>query len=94
MTASLPTRPADTPFGPDRGIDPARAVIVQAWRRLGLIASGAVASVQIARMATALNTLTDAQLAGIGIARHEIYTHAERLVLTGPGSATPAAPQR
>ena len=72
-----------------RGVDPARAAIVQAWRRLGLIASGAVTAAQIARMAATLNEFTDADLAAIGIQRHQIYTHAERLVLTGGGDAGP-----
>lgn len=82
-TTTLSPGSAAAPLGAARGIDPARTAIVQAWRRLGIIASGAVTSAQIARMAATLNELTDAQLAAIGIARHEIYTHAEKLVLTG-----------
>ena len=68
--------------GTPRGIDPARAAIVRAWRRLGLIASGAVTSAQISRMAATLDGFTDSQLEAIGIQRHEIYSHAEKLVLT------------
>jgi uncharacterized protein YjiS (DUF1127 family) len=80
-TAPLPT--AGRSYAADRGVDPARAGVIRAWRRLGLIASGAVTTMQIARMAATLNELTDPQLAALGIARHEIYRHAEKLILTG-----------
>ncbi len=90
--AIFPKPPSSGIPGAYRGVDPARAAIVQAWRRLGLIASAAVTSAQIARMASTLNELTDAQLAAIGIQRHEIYTHAERLVLTG-GELGPDRPR-
>lgn len=91
MATPLQSHNASASFGAERGVDPARAAIVRAWRRLGLIASGAVASVQIARMAATLNEFTDAQLAQIGIERHEIYSHAEKIILTGGKGADPKA---
>ena len=41
-----------------------------------------VQTVQIGRMASVLNTLTDSQLDEIGIKRSDIYTYAKTLILT------------
>lgn len=90
-SATLPDRRPAEEAGALRGVDPARRAVVAAWRRLGLMASGAVTAAQIARMASTLNELSDAELARIGIARHEIYSHAEKLVLTGGTASAPDA---
>lgn len=55
--------------------------LVRIWRAARSIASDTLLAIQIARMASVLNGMRDDQLAQIGIARHQIYSHAEHLVL-------------
>jgi uncharacterized protein YjiS (DUF1127 family) len=59
---------------------PALSGVAAAWAAVASVISTLVTSVQTARMASALAELSDAQLAQIGIQRHEIFNHAEKLI--------------
>jgi uncharacterized protein YjiS (DUF1127 family) len=65
--------------------EPARAGSVWAAARATVSSalSVFVTSVQTARMANALAQLSNEQLARIGIGRHEIFSHAEKLIADG-----------
>jgi uncharacterized protein YjiS (DUF1127 family) len=50
------------------------------WHRIKRSAANLVHVIQLARMAEALNKMSDQQLAQIGITRAQIMQHAEKLV--------------
>jgi len=62
-----------------------RAALARTWRSVRHIASETLIALQISRMAGVLSQMSDDQLAQIGIARHEVYTYAENLVLSEQG---------
>ncbi len=78
MTRALAGDDAQVAWPATRGLG---AALNRRWRSARHVASETVVAMRISRMASALNQLNDDQLARIGVARHEIWNHAETLVV-------------
>lgn len=76
---------ANAPHGAWLSMQRIRAALARTWRSARHIASETLIALQISRMAGALSQMSDDQLAQIGIARHEVNTYAENLVLNEQG---------
>ena len=58
-----------------------KSVVGRIWSATRSFLSESIKAVQVARMASVLNDMTDARLAQIGItSRSQIWNHAEKLV--------------
>jgi uncharacterized protein YjiS (DUF1127 family) len=71
----------NVPRGASLSTQRIRVVLARAWHSARHIASETLIALQISRMASVMSQMSDDQLAQIGIARHEVYTYAENLVL-------------
>ena len=76
---------ANAPHGAWPSTQKIRVLVARTWRSARHIASETLIALQISRMAGVMSQMTDDQLAQIGIARHEVYTYAENLVLNEQG---------
>jgi uncharacterized protein YjiS (DUF1127 family) len=59
---------------------PVGSALASAWATASSALSGFTTCMMTVRMASVLSQLSDAQLARIGIERHEIFSHAEKLI--------------